>query len=110
MIVCLYESDYPVVKNEEPNWQGLPIGYFQCDRRRLRAIETKETLVLSGTFVSAENVIRPRNGEHVLAVFSYKRERYLYVATLSWNWTNLGRKQKWWAHLGLPRARLIKKW
>jgi hypothetical protein len=111
MIIALYESNYPVVPNEEPDWQDLPIGHFQCDWRGLCRIETGEAFRVDGHFRMAgrKDVNRPRVGEHLLAAFSYKGNRYLYNATLSYNPIFLGqRKQNWWAHLGLVRQ--IRKW
>lgn len=110
MIICLYESDYPIMLNEEPKWDELPIGYFDCDWKKIRGIEHNEIVNLSGNFIFSEKreTIRPTSGEHLLAVFSYKRERYIYNATISYDWVNLGRKQRWWTRLGLTHQ--IRKW
>jgi len=111
MIIALYESNYPVTLDEEPAWHDLPIGHFQCDWRQLRRIETGEAFRVDGHFRMAgrKGVSRPRVGEHLLAAFSYKGNRYLYNSTLSYNPVFLGqRKQNWWAHLGLVRQ--IRKW
>jgi len=78
--MALYESNYPVVLNEEPDWQALPTAYFQFDPRQMTQHEHKP---LHGTFLYAHGN-RPRIGEFLLAAFSYKQERYLYNASLDY--------------------------
>lgn len=110
MIISLYESNYPIIQNEEPKWDDLPIGYFDCDWKRLRKIENNKEMNLVGnfTFTGKKETFRPNSGDHLLAVFTYKGDRYIYNSTISYDWTNLGRKQSWWARLGLTNQ--IRKW
>jgi hypothetical protein len=76
MIIALYESNYPIVLDEEPKWQDLPVGYFQVEQWRLGRALTQEVPILYGTFVYAHG-FRAHSGDHLLAAFSYKGERYL---------------------------------
>lgn len=110
MIICLYESQYPILHNEEPKWDDLPLRYFDCNWRRLRGIEDNKIVNLVGifTFAGTKETFRPNAGDHLLAVFTYKRDRYIYNATISYEWVNLGRKQSWWTRLGLTHQ--IRKW
>ena len=109
-IISLYESNYPIIKDEEPIWQNLPLGFFQANRAKIGKILAGDNLTLYGTFYYADNyeVFRPRSAEHLLAVFSYKGERYLYNSTLIYTSIDISRKWRWDAMLGLTR--LIKKW
>ena len=111
MIICLFESNYPINREGEPNWEELPVGYFECDRNKLRQIASETTVNLYGTLIFAEreNFLRPRSGEHLLAVFSYKQKRYLFNSTLSYGSTDTLRKQKLWVRLGF-NAKPIKVW
>lgn len=110
MIISLYDSNYPIVKNEEPKWDDLPLGYFDFNGRKLKGVENNEIVNLYGDFIfsGTQGTFRPRSGEHLLAVFSYKGIRYIYNATISYTLTSLGRKQTWWARLGISYQ--IRKW
>lgn len=110
MIIMLYESNYPIVQYEEPGWSGLPIGFFQVDQRTLRDLNNNSICNLWGYFLAndIDGILRPRSGEHLLAAFAYRKERYLYISTLSYSDVSIERKQKWWARLGLSKQ--IKKW
>ena len=110
MIISLYASNYPTIQNEGPKWDDLPIGYFECDCKRLRKIENNKVVNLVGnfTFTGKKETFRPISGDHLLAVFTYKGDRYIYNSTISYDWINLGRKQSWWARLGLTNQ--IRKW
>lgn len=109
IIISLYESDYPIIHEQEPDWLALPIGYFTCERARLRNIENRST-ILSGDFTFCErpDSFRPNSGDHLLAVFAYNQVRYLYQSTISYEITDIQRRKIWWSHLGF--SKLIRKW
>ena len=50
MIICLYESDYPVNKTGKPDWKSLPIGYFQINREGFEDEMNKENPTFKGRF------------------------------------------------------------
>jgi hypothetical protein len=97
-------------QNEKPKWDELPIGYFYCDGKRLSGIRNEKIMILIGTFIFAgkKESFRPNSGEHLLAVFAYRGERYIYNSTLAYERSDLGRKQGWSARLGLSHQ--IQKW
>jgi len=106
LIIALYESNYPVVLSGEPDWQALPTAYFQFAQWQM----TQHEKPLYGQLLYARGN-RPRIGEHLLAAFSYKQERYLYNTSLDYadRYANASaRKQRWAAKLFL--LELIKRW
>ena len=115
MIICLYDNpSYPIIRDKEPTWANLPMGYFNFDERQLRNVETEDMIKLSGTFIYApyEGSIRPLPGDHVLVAFSYKRSRYLINATLTYlySWVDHPLKKQCYAHLAWARSNLIRRW
>jgi hypothetical protein len=110
IIVSLYESNYPITQDEEPIWQNLPLGFFLGDRAEMGKILAGNKINLYGAFYYADrfNGDKPRVGEHLLAAFSYKGERYLYNSTLSYIISDVSRKWRWDAILGLTK--FIRKW
>jgi hypothetical protein len=110
MIISLYESNYPILQDEEPIWQNLPLGFFQVERAKVGQYLAGGKSVLYGSFHYADRFEgdKPRVGEHLLAAFSYKGERYLYNSTLAYIVSDISRKWRWDATLGLTK--FIKKW
>ena len=114
MIICLYDSNYPVAQNEEPDYGELPTGYFYIQEDQLDGLESGETMLLSGTYIFANNreSLRPRIGEHLLAVFSNHGKRYVFNSTLSFDNHQIeveGTAFSWDARLGL-NSEPIKIW
>lgn len=113
MIICLYDSNYPVAQNEKPKYEELPAGYFDVSQTQLSELEQADLpILLSGTYIFADNAsLRPRIGEHLLAVFSHKGKRYVYTSTLSYEDHRIEVERTaftWKARLGL--SKLIKVW
>jgi len=112
VIICLYDAPgYPLQNRIEPIWENLPDGFFRVTSRGKIDCSTDQNL--KGRFFYADNKdsIRPIVGDTFLAAFSYKRVRYLYIASLTYTFPNdTSRKKKWDAFLSMPSTRLIKKW
>ncbi len=106
-IINLYDSNYPITVDQMPNWSELPLGHFEVETRRLKAVLSGKQHVFSGHYIHAYGG-RPRTGEHLLVAFAVQDTKYIYQATLSYEILDVHRKIRWWAHLGFSRC--VKTW
>lgn len=82
MVISLYYSNYPLGNTETPDWENLPIGFFQFNEELIES-EVRNNPVLKGKFLI--NQYRPRVGEHLLSVFSLSGKNYLCNSTISYS-------------------------
>jgi hypothetical protein len=109
MIITLYDSDYPGVQDGTPNWKELPVGYFITKKNDvLKGEEIALLTRISGRFSYCIG-IKPRGGEHLLAVFAVDGITYLCNSTISYeNELEATKDDEWDAVLAF--SSIIHKW
>jgi len=112
MIISLYESNYPSETEGTLKWEELPDGYFNASEVDIR--QSIENVIVdipwnvSGVF-SFSKGIKPRIGEHLLAVFPLDGIRYLCNSTLSYkSELDVVDSNEWTAKLGI--SSIIRTW
>ena len=106
MIIALYESSYPMEPLGTPKWEELPNGYFNASEDDIKKSIVDLTSVnlpstVSGVFYFSKG-IKPRIGEHFLAVFPLDGLRYLCNSTISYkSEKDVVDKNEWEAQLGI---------
>ena len=103
VIIDLYEFNYPITTNQMPKWNQMPLGHFEVETRRVKAVLSGKQTVFSGDYIHAYGS-RPRVGEHLLATFAVQEIKYIYQATLSYETCDVHRKMRWWSILDLRIA------